>query len=1181
MAQPTESTEEATGVLRSAPSQAEIRDELQRLILADLLGPAGGEHEEVEERVNERYLVGMLAPQHSTTDPAQSDALSVEGQPQADEGEAEPDAPPNSTLLPSAMGLTGCVDGSVEQLVVAAGWGRYERVERPAEDGGKSRRVWAREPCGGTVTVPLAEGALTPDPVAPDARSPDVQVQGQARKVDGDWVVTLFLVNRQQEPTTNKDAAWVFQAGFEVAAGDGQPVFLRRSLQADGEGEASEEAEQRALAMAYRDEVEFAVGHGVGVETDVDEDDPRQGRRLATAVVPSFEVKPTVQPNEGPLADRFPALQHAVLDMAVLAELDQVELAGALTPLADAYEAWLDAQQQRIGDPDARLEGFEETARQALVHGRRALARIRAGIATLVDTDDSVPAQAFRFANQAMARQRIHTEAATRRQHEHDRSLDEVLAEVDVAGNRSWRPFQLAFFLLNVPAMADPAHPERNEQALVDLLWFPTGGGKTEAYLGLSAYTLGLRRLHGRIDGFDGSDGVGVLMRYTLRLLTSQQFQRATALLCACETIRREASPAGDDRWGSAPFRIGLWVGLRATPNRTEDADRWLKQQRGSGGFARGSGGSPAQFRACPWCGAEVKADRDITVDPDVRRTLTYCGDRTGSCPFTARQATGEGLPVVVVDDEIYRLLPDLVIATVDKFAQLPWRGAVQTLFGQVQGRCERHGFRYPDDEEPDNPHPKHGRLPRARTDLPAGPLRPPDLIIQDELHLITGPLGSMVGLYETAVDELCTWHLDGSRVRPKVIASTATVRRAEHQAHALFWRNLAIFPPQGLDATDSFFAIQREPDPDHPGRRYLGICAHGRRIKAALIRVYVAHLAAAQYLYGWYGAGVDPYMTLVGYFNSLRELGGMRRAVDDDVTSRLRDAHERGLADRRLRPTQELTSRMGSDEIPRILDQLSVGHDPEAAQASTTPVDVVLATNMLSVGVDVPRLGTMIVGGQPKHTAEYIQATSRVGRRAPGLVLTVYNWARPRDLSHYETFGHYHATFYRQVEALSVTPFAPRALDRGLTALLVALVRHARFDWSVEEGAKRVDVTAPEVRAAAEAIRRRAAGVTARNDVADHVRDELEIRCDQWQGHQAVGHRELRYRKPYGGGTAAGLLKAPSTESWDRWTCLTSLRDVEPGIDLLLADGDLGEGLAPAFEPLANDEPDDEEDQA
>jgi hypothetical protein len=1158
----------ATATLQ-APSQAQIRDELQRLILADLLGPAGGEDEEVaENRVSERYLVGMLAPQRLTTDPAESDALAVQGEPATEEGEEDTDAPPTPTLLPSAMGLTGCVDGDTEQLEVTASWGRYERVEPVGGDGDKPSQVWRRQPCGGTATVPLVEGDLAPQPAAPDHRCPDVQVQGRARLIDGDWVVTLFLVNRQREPKRHKDAAWIFQAGFTVAATDGSAVFRRRGLSGEGAADSADAAGQRALAMAYRDEVEFAVGHGVGVEVEVDDAEPRQARQLATAVVPSYEVSPTGQPD----AEQFPALGEVVVDMADLAELDQADLAAGLTPLADAYESWLDAQERRIGDPDARLEGFEQPAREALASGREALRRVRVGIATLADPDNPVPAQAFQFANQAMWRQRVRTDAAARRARDGNISIEDALTEADVAENRSWRPFQLAFFLLNVPSLADPTHPERGEDALVDLLWFPTGGGKTEAYLGLTAYTLALRRLQGRIGGYEGGDGVGVIMRYTLRLLTAQQFQRATALLCACETIRREAADAGDDRWGDAPFRIGLWVGRRATPNRTEDAKGWLAQQHG-GGSPSGLGGSPAQLATCPWCGEAISPGRDVTVDPDLARTLTYCGDATGQCPFTARQAPGEGLPIVVVDEEIYRLVPDLLIGTVDKFAQLPWAGAVGNLFGRVEHRCERHGFRYPDDEEPAQSHPKRGRLPAARTDVATPWLRPPDLIIQDELHLISGPLGSMVGLYETAVDQLCTWQLDGASVRPKVIASTATVRRAEQQAHALFQRQLVVFPPSGLDAGDSFFTRQYLADADHPGRRYLGLCAHGRRIKAALIRVYVAQLAAAQTLYDKYGAAADPYMTLVGYFNSLRELGGMRRMVDDDVASRLRDTDQRGLATRKLRPTRELTSRIGSSEIPKLLDQLLVTHDPDGDKDGPAPVDVVLATNMVSVGVDVPRLGSMVVGGQPKNTAEYIQATSRVGRRAPGLVLSVYNWARPRDLSHYETFAHYHATFHGQVEPLSVTPFAPRARDRGLTALLVALARHSRSEWRPNVGAARVDVSAAEVGEAAEVVRRRAATVTARSDVADDAGRELTLRRDQWDGEQDVPYRELVYRRPLAGGTAAGLLKAPGSHAWDEWTCLTSLRDVEPGVDLLLDDGDLGDRAAPAFEPMGDDD--------
>lgn len=394
-----------------------------------------------------------------------------------------------------------------------------------------------------------------------------------------------------------------------------------------------------------------------------------------------------------------------------------------------------------------------------------------------------------------------------------------------------------------------------------------------------------------------------------------------------------------------------------------------------------------------------------------------------------------------MVDEEIYRRLPALLIATVDKFAQMPWKGETQMLFGKVNGCCQRHGYRSPEIEDTDT-HRATDKHPAAQT-VPAGPLRPPDLIIQDELHLISGPLGTLVGLYETAIDHLCTWEANGQKVRPKVIASTATIRRANYQVNQLYLRKVAVFPPPGLDHTDNFFARQRPPTEALPGRRYVGICAPGTRLKTILIRVYVACMAAAQQLYEQEGQAVDPYMTLVGYFNSMRELGGMRRVVDDAVRTRLQKADLRGLAKRFIEhfTVEELTSRKGPVDIPQILTRLETPFLSGEKKQKPYPLDVLLATNMISVGVDVNRLGLMVTAGQPKTTAEYIQATSRVGRYFPGLVCTVYNWTRPRDLSHYERFEHYHATFYQNVEPLSVTPFSARALDRGLTGVLVAAV--------------------------------------------------------------------------------------------------------------------------------------------
>ncbi len=491
-------------------------------------------------------------------------------------------------------------------------------------------------------------------------------------------------------------------------------------------------------------------------------------------------------------------------------------------------------------------------------------------------------------------------------------------------------------------------------------------------------------------------------MRYTLRLLTLQQFQRATALICACEAIRRD----DEDKWGKEPFRIGLWVGERSTPNYTDQSEEFVKQIRGQHQQYRG--GSPHQLTNCPWCGTRIEPGKHIqvtSVEKGDGRTRIFCGDSLGRCLFSK----GEGLPVLVVDEEIYRRLPTLLIATVDKFAQMPWKGEVQMLFGQVNGLCERHGFRSPDLDDKDS-HKKTSALPAAKT-LSHPLLRPPDLIIQDELHLISGPLGTLVGLYETAVDQLASWTVNGKLVRPKVVASTATIRQANAQVHNLFLRKVQVFPPQGLDIEDNFFSRQRQPSEAHPGRRYLGICAPGRRIKAALIRVYVASLSASQYLYETkgYGTKTDPWMTLVGYFNSLRELGGTRRLVDDDIRSRLVKMDQRGLAKRTRLLMDELTSRKDSTEIPDILDWMETTFDPaqEAENRARRknnqkvdkrdPLDVILATNMISVGVDVKRLGLMVACGQPKNTAEYIQATSRVGRTYPGLVITIYNWARPK----------------------------------------------------------------------------------------------------------------------------------------------------------------------------------------
>jgi hypothetical protein len=1143
-------------------SRHTLRAEFEQAVLRDLLGPAGGAQEEVNESsMRDRYLVGMLAPRGDPLPPEQDDDLAVTEAGSPEDG--QPDAGPATltSMSPSSMGLTFTVAGDALAIVVTARWGRYHRELSETivtAKTGAAKMVWKREQVEHT-SPPIRLG---PGPIVawnPSEEQPEVVVRGLVRKLNDEWIVTLFLVNGQLTPRKLQDRAWLFQAELSVAAPDHAAIFRSRPRLPGGTSDAAVQAEQRALAMTYRRRIEFAIGHGISVHAETAPGQPERAVRIATRAVPAYEVART----DAPSPEDIPGLARLTLDMKVLADTSADTLAEHLGALPDAYAAWIATQRARIDDPTMGLAASREIASDAMDRCAVALDRIREGIALL--SRDAQAAEAFRFMNRAMWLQRTHTLFAEERR----RNGARTLADLDLPGNRSWRPFQLAFILINLAGITDLAHPDRGEgaEAIADLLWFPTGGGKTEAYLGLTAYTLAIRRLQGQMGGRDGEHGVAVLMRYTLRLLTLQQTQRASTLICACESIRRS-----DPRWGETPFRIGLWVGQRTTPNKTAQADEYIKEIRGSGvrpGSAGGSG-SPAQLKHCPWCGTEIDAKRHIKVEPFASgrgRTIIYCGDPYGACPFSERLAPGEGLPLIVVDEEIYRLLPSLLIATVDKFAQMPWNGATALLYGQVAGYCTRHGFRSPDMEDSDS-HPARNGLPREET-RPCGPLRPPDLIIQDELHLISGPLGTLVGLYETAVDQLASWTVDGRTVRPKVIASTATIRQARDQVHSLFMRRVAVFPPQGIDVEDNFFSLQRPVDEAHPGRLYLGICAPGKRLKAVLIRVYVAYMAAAQQLFEKYGVEADPWMTLVGYFNSMRELGGMRRLVEDDVRSRLQKTEERGLARRRGPIMEELTSRMASTGIPALLDRLEQTFDPEVdggrgkrtgRKGTDQPLalDVLLATNMISVGVDVQRLGLMVVAGQPKSTSEYIQATSRVGRGFPGLVCTVFNWARPRDLSHYEMFEHYHATFYEHVEPLSITPFAPRALDRGLSALLVSLIRLGGSTFNANKGAAQISRDHPLVRAAVAGITARAAEISA--DTRDSVAAELEVRLDDWLAAAgAVGPQTLGYRTASDGLTK-GMLLRPSLKAWERFTVLNSLRDVEPTVGLILDEGSLGD---------------------
>lgn len=1202
-------------------SSFQVRDELEDLVRRDLLGPWDGELEEFAPRAmgpRERYLVGMLGPKQrekvkGTGDAAEVAEVDAPVQGDGSDGELPEIVSPQKLgrMWASSMGLSFSVPGDVDALVVQAGWGRYD-LRETEDDKGKPSRVWYREPVSFTQEVRLDEDDSYRIPLTePDVAGAGVELAVDVRARDGRRIVQLALINAQMDAESNKDTGWLFQAGLTVTSLDGDgAVFLPIDDPLDSVHGTTADLEETHLRLLYRAQRRYASGRNVAVHPSVREGE-RCAHRLETTWLPVHNVPATVaEVGEGS------GLAGVELSMDALVKADIAALAKGLAPLADGYAAWLKDEAGKIAGLPEQLR---PAALGAIDTAKKAAERIRSGITLLTDPSQArhdEALQAFRFANEAMADQRRHSDIARLRE-EQSLTYAEASAAVQKKGAAaaSWRPFQLAFVLLNLPSITDPAHPERaaNANALVDLLFFPTGGGKTEAYLGLTAFTFAIRRLQGVVgsgtDARSGEAGVAVVMRYTLRLLTAQQFQRAAALVCAAEVLRRGKAQT----WGAEPFRIGLWVGSGVSPNWFDQAAEQIAHAREAGDGKRTN---VLQTLSCPWCGSKLQAQRDLEPKADERRIYLYCPEAEGAdaCPF-AKTVSREGLPILTVDEEIYRYAPSLVIATVDKFAQLPWRGFAGLLFGRVRERCPRHGYRHDDlDGKVDcgtrHRATKDGRLP-AVVSQPVIRLRPPDLIIQDEMHLISGALGTVVGLFESAVDQLCTWPLPGGGdAGPKIVASTATTKRAREQVLGVFGRELAVFPPPVLDITDTYFSRQVPVTRDNPGRRYLGVCAHGVRMKSAQIRVAEILLLGGQTLFDKYGKPADPYMTTVGYFSSTRELAGMRRIMDDQIANRVRShGRRKGLSDRltgvQMLNVQELTSRISSGDISEVLKRLEMGFDPEIDTSSRNravlddmregmkaktashpklnlhpvtsrfyqrqndgqaPVDTVLATSMLQVGVDVSRFGLMVVTGQPKNTAEYIQASSRVGRDAarPGLVIALYNWTRPRDLAHYEDFEYYHATFYRQVEALSVTPYTRRALDRGTTATFVAAVRNVEERFSRNTDAYDVPLDGPEVGAVIDRMTARAeaiGGIRGR----DYLLERIKVIRDLWEARKTgavrLGYDDGTYKQQQ----LAGLLTMAGNERWTDLTVGMSMRETENEVNLIVP---AGEKL---FDPLYN----------
>lgn len=1023
----------------------DARNQIVSTVTEELMGPV--DLTALDEPPLNRILVGILHPQVNAPPQfitgLEEEMRVTQGGVEGEDTESHAPVAQSRSVTPSSMGMTFSVDlESVPTIRVQVSARRYE-----CEDD-----VWlpVDVDSGDGYTVSPADSGRFSFRVGTE----HLEVVGVVRPAIGNVArVTVSLVNLNG-PSDAKvaDASCWFRPQIEVSLPSGEFIDRRRVRSS-----TRSDADSRSSAFLYRDEPVLAIGHGCAVTWE-EEGAPT---RLVSTFLPQHDVK-LAKPAGGDHDDIFGKYE---LDMERLANGED---RAQLVELVSSYERWINSKRSEAES----IEGDHRN--QALEHielATQCAGRIRAGIKSLNSRDVS---RAFELMNKAMVEQRSAQDRARGAR----------------PGKQRWRPFQLAFILMNLPALADESHPDRE---VVDLLWFPTGGGKTEAYLGCIGFSILLRRLRN-----SGNGGVSAIMRYTLRLLTRQQFERASGLICALEIIRREELPS------SVPVSLGLWVGNSATPNKVKDAKSILNRMA-SGLPVEGS--TPVQLLRCSWCGSKLDY-RDYYVIDNAQMEIRCSSSH---CDFA------DGLPLYVTDEDIYRVRPSLLIGTVDKFAMMTWREEVGELFSI------------------------------------GGTDSAPDMIVQDELHLISGPLGTIVGLYESALDMAFS-----SAGRPKVLASTATIRRAEEQIKNVFARTSVQFPPPGLSPDDNYFAVDAEAS-QKGTRKYFGILSPGTSQATLLVRVYSALLQAVDRL-DVTDEVRDHYWTLLGYFNSLRILGSTYLQVLDDVPSRIEVIAKREQVEPRSISSEpvELTSRVDQTRIPEAMTMLETSLPDERSP------DIALATNMISVGLDIDRLGMMVVAGQPQSASEYIQSTSRVGRKFPGLVMVVFNGHRSRDISHFESFVPFHRALYREVEATTATPFASRARDRGAHGTLVAAVRMVIGALRSDASAKTIADHRAEVQSVIDRLVARAEVVSP--DEADAYRDQLEKLVDNWiegvSGGLVDRYGSLRYpgAAPKSGDRplltdTSGNFSRPDSYpvSAPPWPSLSSMRDVDAETSLFV----------------------------
>lgn len=968
----------------------------------------------------------------------------------------------------------------------------------------KRLTFWKRNPFHLSVTLPASETAE--EIIEQSGLKLRVGLTSQVSPT-GEKLSTLFVVN---ETTANEavSQSCLFQSKISVKTESLLP-YPRLEMSSDSTDES--------FSLLYRHHPVMSIGHGCDSKSEL----------VEGIWVVSSDVLPvvTVQSPNPNIVD--PNGNSYNLGMLDLARLESESLNSVETMISD-YSKWIE-NKRSIGKTLSDTH-HSETANRHMDLADEFLADIKYGW-DLVRTNPEV-GRVFQWTCVSMNAQRTAASADIRRANERLDSESSFVytdlppqgtpdfqpnfrnfgfGELSNTNQGTWRPFQLAFLLSSIAQLVDKSHPKREQ---VDIIWMPTGGGKTEAYLALAAFTMLWERMQEVSSGIQPSYRVSVMMRYTLKLLTTQQVLRASALMCALEIIRETFSEMLDGQ-KKIHFRIGAWLGGSSTPNTWQEAVR---------DFTNLAGGRKADrtflLAKCPWCSAEMGVAIDGKLAGYSKKALKlgnkthieiYCPDST--CPFSKQEGPFNRLPVLEVDEDIYSQPPTFLVGTIDKFAVIAWKEDARRLFGLNT---------------------RNGQVDRQSP--------PPDLMIQDELHLIAGPLGSMDALYEIALEALCT--MKGGK-KPRIVAATATTKNFETQVERLYGRNESrLLPPSGIEIEDNFFAKSPDSTSSIPGKTYVGICASGLgTVVESQLRVVAALYHGAACLEQEDSDYSDAWWTNLAFFNSRRSLGLQLAAIQASLRMHTWSLTQRSgvrtgplksdgirASVRNISQVRELTATSG-ENISRLMNALSYDKTQKGH------IDLCFATSMIEVGVDVTRLGLMTVMGQPKSSSQYIQVTGRVGRsdNAPGLVVVVLSPYNVRDRSHFENFRQNHQRMYAAVESVSVTPYTAQALERAASGMLTTVLRASSLTDPVSS------LNTAEFQNLIEDIRRRASSF-GDNHAAEAVEVEISRLIQSAEAAARLGHSSWE-----GNGL---LLKAgdtaPASEDFDHWIVPMSMRSVE-----------------------------------